>query len=167
MFFPATYRTLTPSSWEDALGMRRDFDRWFDRYFSRTNQSLQSWSPVIDVVETDGAIVVNAELAGVNPADVSVTVQNGVLTINGEKKPVMEGDQQTSNYHLNERRYGRFERSFSLLQSIVADDVRATFANGLLTVTLPKTAEAKPRRIQVEAGGKKVEIGSRETARAT
>ncbi len=142
MLYPTLYRT------NDAFGLRREFDRWFDRYFSAETQPLQAWSPVVDVSETDNEIRVRAELAGLDPADVNVTVQNGVLTISGEKKDQQEGAE--TSYHVYERRYGRFERSFTLPRAVIADDVRATFDNGLLTITLPKTAEAKPRRIQIE-----------------
>ena len=87
--------------------------------------------------------MVTAELAGLRQEDVNVTVQNGVLTISGEKRPTVT-ERENAGYHLQELHYGRFERSFSLPQSVAADGVRASLVNGVLTVKLPKTAAAKP-----------------------
>jgi len=149
MFYPTLLNTSSPA-WENLFGMRRELDRMFDRHFQAPGQqALSAWTPVVDVQETDEAIRVSAELPGLNPADVSVTVQNGVLTISGEKKEEYQAGREEASYHLDERRYGRFERSFTLPRAVIADDVRAAFNNGVLTVTLPKTAEAKPRRIQI------------------
>jgi len=159
MYSPTAFRSMTPSL-DDVLGVRREMDRWFDRAFSGATQSLQPWAPAVEVRETTDEVIVAAELPGIDPADVNVTVQNGVLTISGEKKPQKPEAGAEGTYHLTERRYGRFERSFTLLQSVISDDIRANFTSGVLTVTLPKTAEAKPRRIQIEAG-KNVEIGVR------
>jgi HSP20 family protein len=150
MLYPTLYRT------NDVFNLRRELDRWFDRSFNGESQTLQAWSPVVDVKETEDEIVVTAELAGLNPADVNVSVQNGVLTISGEKKEEQESGKDGSSYHLYERRYGRFERSFTLPRAVIADDVQANFANGLLTITLPKTADAKPRRIQIKGAEAKV-----------
>jgi len=138
MFYPTLYRADGTSLWDEMFKL------------GRSSQSLQPWTPVVDVKETDNEIVVTAELAGIDPADVSVTVENGMLTISGEKKEEVESRKDDANYHLYERRYGRFERSFTLPRAVISDDVRAEFANGLLTVTLPKTPEAKPRRIQIK-----------------
>src|SRR5688572_9118252 len=149
MSSPIIYRSLSPTV-DDVLGVRREMDRWLDRFVGGTSQSLQAWSPSVDVRETENELMVTAELPGVEPTDVDVTVQNGVLTLSGEKKYAVTSGEQQGNYHLSERRFGRFERSFTLLQSVVADDIRASFANGVLTVVLPKTAEAKPRRIQID-----------------
>jgi HSP20 family protein len=164
MLSPNIYRSWTPGV-DDVLGVRREMDRWLDRFLTGTSQSLQPWSPVVDVKETENELIVTAELPGIDPADVDVTVQNGVLTISGEKKYETDSADLQGTYHLNERRYGRFERSFTLLQSVVADDIRANFVNGVLTVLLPKTAEAKPRRIQIDGSGQAVAIGPRKGAR--
>jgi len=146
MQFPMTFKTSN-SMVRDVAALRREMDRWFDGYWDGSSQSLQPWAPAVSIQERPDSLAVTAELPGVNAADVEVTVENGVLTISGEKNPT----EAEGNVHLDERRYGRFERSFTLLQSVVADDIRADFANGVLTVSLPKTAEAKPRRIQIES----------------
>ena len=157
MYFPTTFRAISPS-FDDVLSVRREMDRWFDRYVSGSSQSLQAWAPAVDIRETENELFVAVELPGIRPADVDVTVQSGVLTISGEKR-WEGGSASEGSYQLNERRYGRFERSFTLLQSVVSDDIRASFSNGVLTITLPKTAEAKPRRIQVE-GAERIEVGA-------
>lgn len=164
MFTPTVFRTLTPNM-DDVHGVRREMDRWLDRFYAGTSQSLQPWAPVVDVKETEDEVIVSAELPGIDPADVNVTVQNGALTISGEKKYQADPSKREGTYYLNERHYGRFERSFTLLQSVISDDIRATFTSGVLTVVLPKNAEAKPRRIQIEGSGQSVEIGARKAAR--
>ena len=156
MRFPMTIKTVNPTI-GDMVALRREMDRWFDGQWGGSSQSLQPWAPAVSIHETPDHVGVTAELPGVNPEDVEVTVENGVLTISGEKNPAGE----PGNFHLDERRYGRFERSFTLLQSVVSDDIRADFANGLLTVLLPKTAEAKPRRIQIESEDRRVGIEAR------
>lgn len=156
MQFPVTFKTVNPTI-GDVVALRREMERWFDGHWGGSSQSLQPWSPAVSIQETSDSLAVTAELPGVDPADVEVTVENGMLTISGEKNPVGTAE----NYHLDERRYGRFERSFSLLQSVVSDDIRADFANGVLTVSLPKTAEAKPRRIQIESRDQRVGIEAR------
>ena len=156
MQFPMTFKTVNPTI-GDVVALRREMDRWFDGYGGGSSQSLQPWAPAVSIQETSDSLAVTAELPGVNPADVEVTVENGVLTISGEKTP----PGTNGNIHLDERRYGRFERSFTLLQSVVSDDIRADFANGVLTVSLPKTAEAKPRRIRIESQEHKVGIEAR------
>lgn len=157
MYFPTTFRAISPS-FDDVLSVGRDMDRWLDRYVGRGSQSLQAWVPAVDIRETENELFVTVELPGLRPSDVDVTVQNGVLTISGEKQ-WESGSASDGSYHLNERRYGRFERNFTLLQSVVPDDIRASFDNGVLTITLPKTAEAKRRRIQIE-GTERVRVES-------
>ena len=95
-------------------------------------------------------LTLQAELPGLAAEDVGVGVENGVLSISGEKKQEVEEEKDGSDYHLVERRYGRFERSFTLPRSVDAGKVKAEFANGVLTVTLPKAEAAKPRRIEVQ-----------------
>ena len=157
MFFPTSFRAINPS-FDDVLSVRREMDRWFDRYVNGGSQSLQAWVPAADIRETENELLVAVELPGIRPGDVDVTVHSGVLTISGEKQ-WDGGSAAEGSLQLNERRYGRFERSFTLLQSVVSDDIRASFNNGVLTITLPKTAEAKPRRIQVEAADR-VQVGA-------
>lgn len=128
-------------------GLGTDFDRLFDAALN-TAPSMSGWTPAVDVAESNDGYTVTAELPGLDPKEVEITVENGVLSISGEKRDEFE-DTDTTGRHLVERRYGRFQRNFSLPRSVDADGVEAHFDNGLLTVTLPKAERAKPRRIKI------------------
>lgn len=166
MIYPTLWRGTTPL-WEDMFSVRRDFDRLLDRFAGQgSGEMLAAWAPVVDVQETADDITVHAELPGINPEDVNVTVQNGVLSITGEKREEREEGKASTSFHMLERRYGRFERSFALPRSVEADKVKAQFQNGVLTVRLPKSEEAKPRRIQIEGSNgepRKQQVSSGET----
>lgn len=149
--YPTLYRERTPSIWEDLFAIRNEFDRIFDRTFGSLGSDVVSaWLPAVDVHETADALVLQAELPGLRLEDINVSVENGMLTISGEKRKEVEEGSKDTNYHVIERRYGRFERSFRLPQTVNAEQVKAEFAHGVLTVTLPKAEEAKPRRIEVK-----------------
>ena len=106
-----------------------------------------SWTPSVDIVETEGQIVLEAELAGLKPEEVDVSIENNVVTIKGERK--FEKKEEKDNYHRIERSYGSFIRSFTLPRTVVGDEATADFDNGILRVTLPKREETKARRIEV------------------
>ena len=156
MVYPTLWRTsAAPSVWDEVSTARREVDRVFDRFFSQgAAQGMTVWAPAVDVRETNDELQVTAELPGLAPQDVNVTVENGVLTISGEKKQEVREGTEDSNYYLYERRYGRFERSFSLPRTVNADQVKARFDNGVLTIALPKAEAAKPRKVQIESNGK-------------
>ncbi|MFN3655894.1 MAG: Hsp20/alpha crystallin family protein [Pseudolabrys sp.] len=99
--------------------------------------------PAVDIAETEGAYKVTAELPGVAQEDIGVKFSDGMLTITGEKHE--EKEEKKADYFLSERRYGSFKRSFRVAEGIDADKIDAKFANGVLTVTLPKTAEARKK----------------------
>lgn len=105
------------------------------------------WSPAVDVVETENAIVLKADLPDVNLDDINVNVENQTLTIKGERKFEREGD--NNSYHRIERSYGSFVRSFTLPSIVDNEKVAADYRNGVLTVTIPKKEAAKPRQIKV------------------
>ena len=98
-------------------------------------------TPHMDVTETDNEIVVEAELPGIDEKEVSLSLQDGVLTIRGEKKH--ERDEEKENYRMMERRYGSFQRSFAVPDGVDTDKIEAHFKNGVLTITLPKTVQAQ------------------------
>lgn len=152
--YPTLWRATSPSHWDELFNARRrEMDRFLDRFFGQTSQNQPMiWAPEVDVRETADELQVAVDLPGLSPEDVSVTVENGVLSISGEKKQEIQEGKEEANYHLFERRYGRFERSFTLPRSVQADQVKANFQNGVLTIRLPKTQEAKPRRVQIESG---------------
>ena len=141
----------TPFS--DVLTFRRDVQDLLDTMgYSRGNSGAVVWSPAINVREDGEHVIVEAELPGVSPDEVDISVENGMLTISGEKRIARESREQ--NWHVVERREGRFERSFTLSRAVDVDRIRADFDNGVLRILLPKPEEAKPRRIQVNAGGR-------------
>jgi HSP20 family protein len=141
--------------WEpfrDLMTAQRDLDRLFRETFSplfgETELSTRSWAPPVDIYETDNDIVLKAELPGVDPKDVEVRVEDNYLYLKGERK--FEKEVKEQNYHRVERSYGSFARSFSLPNSINADKVKAEFKDGLLTLTMPKREEAKPKTIKID-----------------
>jgi HSP20 family protein len=107
-----------------------------------------SWVPAVDIYETNEAIVLNAELPGVAPEDISVEVKDNTLTLKGEKKFAREVKEE--NYHRVERAYGTFQRAFTLPGTVAQEKVKAQFKDGVLKITLPKVEEAKPKQIKVE-----------------
>jgi len=150
MVYPTLWRRSVPTVWDDIFSVSGELYR----FFGRNGEALAAWAPVVDVKETADEIMVRAELPGLEPKDVNVSVQDGVLTISGEKQNEREEGKADTNYHLLERRYGRFERSFTLPRTVSAGGVKAEFQNGVLNVTLPKAEEAKPRKIEVQVAKK-------------
>lgn len=113
------------------------------------------WLPAMEIVEKDDALIVTAELPGVSLNDVNITVEEGLLSISGEKKEEKEMGKVESRYHVWERRYGSFKRSFTLPQAVDTSKIAADFANGILTVTLPKSEKAKEHGRKIPIGVKK------------
>jgi len=124
--------------------------RWFSTEPTATYESSFSFpNPAVDVTEDDKAYKVTAELPGLEEKDIDVTVAGGMLTIKGEKS--YEKDEKHKNRHVSERAYGSFQRSFALPDGVDADKIAADMAKGVLTITLPKTAEAaKQQKIEVK-----------------
>ena len=106
--------------------------------------------PPVDILEDDQNIVVQAELPGVTENDVEIRLENNVLTINGERR--LEHEDRKQNVHRIERGYGRFTRSFTLPAVVEPERVQANFDNGLLTITIPRREESKPRQIKITKG---------------
>lgn len=119
-------------------------------------------APNADVMENKDEIRVMLELPGMRPEDVDVNLENNILTISGEKKEEREQKDQDSRWHLSERRYGQFSRSFVLPRDVEQDRIEANFEHGVLTVRIPKSEKAKPRRIEIRAGeGEKQRVEAR------
>ena len=110
--------------------------------------ALADWAPTADISEDENEYVIKAELPELKKEDVKVTVENGVLTISGERK--FEKEEKNKKYHRVERAYGRFARSFALPDNADASKVKAEFKDGMLTVHLPKSEKAKPKQIEVK-----------------
>lgn len=109
--------------------------------------STRRWSPAVDIRETDEALILTAELPGLTKEDVQITLENQVLTLSGERK--FEKEAKGENFHRIERSYGAFTRAFTLPTHVKTEKVDASFEHGVLTVTLPKMEESKPRRISI------------------
>lgn len=107
-----------------------------------------AWVPPVDIFEESDVIRITAEVPGVKPEDVKISVEGNVLTIHGQKQQVAE--EKTERVHRYERTYGTFERTFTLPATVDAASIKARYESGVLTVTLPKVEQAKPRQIQVE-----------------
>lgn len=108
-----------------------------------------AWTPPVDIFEQADHIRILTELPGVKPEHVKLSVEGNVLTLSGTKE--QETEERTERVHRYERTYGTFERTFTLPATIDASGIKATYDNGVLTVTLPKVEKAKPRQIQVES----------------
>ncbi len=120
---------------------RKSLVKYDDKSFE-----VGDWMPTVDISETDDAFIVKAELPGVEKDDVSVKIEDGVLTIKGEKKSEMEDEQK----HRIECTYGSFVRSFTLPQATNSDSIKAEYKNGILNLTIPKSEEVKPKEIEIK-----------------
>lgn len=131
--------------------MERLFDEMVGQGLWRTGdeQSLRgAWVPAINILEKDDSMQITADLPGLNPEDVEVTVEQGVLNIRGERK--FEEAAEGETFHRVERLYGVFERNFTLPNSIDTDKIEAKFNNGVMVLTLPKREESKPRSVKIK-----------------
>ena len=134
--------------WREMSRVQEEFGKLFeDRLALRAGESL-GWTPATDIYEDEDGLNLRFDLAGVDPKDVDIRFENGVLTIKGERK--LEHAEKKANYHRVERSYGAFNRSFSLPPTVDVDKIKADSKAGVLTVRLPKKAEAKPKSIQVQ-----------------
>ena len=155
-------------AWRPFESLRREMDRLFDDFdrdlwsspFRRSMWPVEAFwrrqlpwgaAPAVDVVESEKAYEITAELPGLDEKDIEVKLANGGLTIKGEKSE--EKEEKKKDYYLHERRFGSFERSFRVPEGVDADKIEATFQKGVLTVTLPKTPEAQKaeKKIAVKA----------------
>lgn len=125
-----------------------EFSRFFDDpVFAPSREGR--WNPAVSVSEGKDELLLTAELPGLAEDDISIEYENNVLTISGEKTEERKEEDEDRNYHVYERSYGSFSRSFTLPRTVDGNGIVATFDNGVLTVTLPKVAEAKGRRISI------------------
>ena len=136
------------SPWRELESMQRHLSRVLDDSNMALGMGEGHWLPPPDIPETDDAIVVQAEVPGVDPTRVKVDVKDGVLTISGERN--YEKDVKEENVHRIERSYGSFSRSFSLPSHVDVGKVQARLEDGVLEVRLPKTDTAKPKSIEVQ-----------------
>jgi HSP20 family protein len=158
----STPRPVASKEWRPFLDIRREIDRLFDHFdrgawASPFRRSLIDWehrlgdiAPAVDVAEKEKAYEITAELPGIDQNNVEVKLVNGLLTIKGEKKE--ETEETKKDYYRSERRFGSFERSFEIPDGVDQNKIEASFNKGVLTVILPKSAEAaKAKTITVKA----------------
>jgi HSP20 family protein len=130
----------------------RDVDRLFDAFFGGGERESRRWVPPMDLVEAEDHFVLKADLPGLAEGDVSIEVQDGTLTISGERKA--EHEARERGWYRIERSFGSFSRSLTLPEGVDADRISARFDRGVLEVTIPKPEERKPRRVQIQAGSR-------------
>ena len=141
--------------WEPAremMTLREAMDRLFDDAFTRPLSVRDGWSmasPAIDMYQTDNEVVVRASIPGIKAEEVQINVTGELLTLKGEAR--QEEDRQERSWHIREQRFGSFERSIVLPTDVKSDQAEAVFENGILTITLPKADEVKPKTINIKA----------------
>jgi HSP20 family protein len=121
-----------------------------------------AWAPAVDISERKDAYLVAVELPGLKPEDLDITMEDGLLTIQGERQFTSESSEQ--QYHRVERRYGAFRRSITLPAHAMAEGIEASFEDGMLQILVPKAEEAKPKRIQVRSGRTEISAAGSEGA---
>jgi HSP20 family protein len=135
----------------DLTSLQSEVNRLFTRATGHDAAERQSWSPAIDVVETEDAIVLKAELAGMKPEDINIEVQDNVLTVSGERR--FEEEVKDDKFYRIERRYGSFSRSLALPPTADETKVDAKYEDGVLQITVHKAEVVKPKKITVTVGG--------------
>jgi HSP20 family protein len=135
-----------------ATTLQEQINRVFGDVVGRTGEesNLTPWAPAVDIYETENELVVKADLPDVNPQDLDIRVESNILTIRGERKFATKVKED--NYLRIERAYGSFSRSFSLANSVKSEAIKAEYHDGVLTLSLPKREEAKPKQIKVNVG---------------
>lgn len=136
-------------SWGGFGALRRELDELFDRFGSVPARAAYSAYPAVNLYETDEAYVLTAELPGLAPEDLDISLEGSTVTLSGERKAAPE---EGASVHRRERPTGAFRRAFDLPVPIVGDRVEAVHRNGVLTLKLPKAPEHRPRQISVKAG---------------
>jgi len=143
---------MTLTRWNPVTGLAAleigQLNRMFDAAFGGESFSAGTWVPAVDIIETaEQNVVVKAELPDMKREDIHITFENNVLTIEGERK--FAGNTESEKYHRVERGYGTFRRSFTVPASVDSSRVEAAYRDGVLTITLPRREETRPRQIQV------------------
>jgi HSP20 family protein len=146
-----TRRSPVLSPWHELEDMTTRLNRLFGDPGSGEASHRVLWSPAVNVAETKEDLRLTAELPGMSIEDIEIEVENNVLSLRGEKRQEEEKDDR--RYHVWERSYGSFERSFTLPRTVKADEISADFKDGILHVRMPKAAEAKSRKIAIKSEG--------------
>ena len=153
----------TISRWEpfrSNAGLESQVNQMFNELFGRSQESnLTTWAPAVDIFENEHELTVKADLPDVKPEDLDIRVENNILTIRGERKFEKKVDEK--NYLRVERSYGSFARSFSLANTVNSEAIKADYKDGVLTLTIPKREEAKPKQIKVNVGAQAAAAAAR------
>ena len=135
----------------DLITLREKMNRLFEEAFTSRGEDRElissSWTPSVDIYETENALVLSAEVPGVDEDDIEIRIEDNTLSIKGERK--FEKETKEENYHRIERAYGSFYRSFTLPSYVDQDKIEAEHENGVLKITMPKKPELKPRKVKV------------------
>ena len=136
----------------DIIGFNEAMDRMFDNFFGfnwpRTEADNSLWTPRVNIEDEDGRYILTAEVPGMEKEGINIEVKDHVLTLTGENK--MEEEKKEKNFHLFERCYGQFARTFRLPENVDTEGIAAEYKNGILKIDIPKTEEAKPKEIKVK-----------------
>jgi HSP20 family protein len=153
----------TLNRWEPfrtTSGLESQVNRIFGELFDLSQESnLTAWAPAVDIFENEHELVVKADLPDVKPEELDIRVENNILTIRGERKFEKKVDEK--NYLRVERSYGSFARSFSLANTVNSEAIKADYKDGVLTLTIPKREEAKPKQIRVSVGAQAAAAAAR------
>ena len=142
------------TGWRDLEEVSNRMSRFFDSVPFSTATVGWGWAPHVDVSETNEELMLTAELPGLSEDDVTINLENNLLSISGEKTATRSEDDAEQRNHVWERRYGSFSRSFTLPRTVKADDISALFENGVLTIHMPKIPEATGRTIKISKNSK-------------
>lgn len=141
----------------DLITLREKMNRLFEEAFTSRGEEkdlvASTWSPSVDIYETENALVLAAEVPGIDEKDIEIKIEDNTLSLKGERK--FEKETKEENYHRIERAYGSFFRSFTLPHYIDQDKIKAEHENGVLKITMPKKPELKPRKVKILKPSKK------------
>lgn len=147
------WELINTNPFKDIEKLRSEMDRFWDTFLFGRPQKIESqeeekWQPAVDVTETKSEIVVSVEIPGMDPKDMDISLSEGTLTIKGEKK--QEKEEQEENYYLIERSYGSFTRSIPLSEEVESEKISASYKDGVLKITLPKSDNTKKKKIRIK-----------------
>ena len=133
----------------ELVSLRDDMDRLFSSFFGRQREEMEGfWSPIVDIEENNENFLVKAEIPGLKKEDIKISVRGNLLSVSGERKH--ESETKGKTFHRIERSYGKFSRTITLPSDVESDKVKATYKDGILTISLPKPESLKQKEIEVE-----------------
>ena len=141
----------------ELASLQSDMARMMDTFVGGrpTNGGASSWLPAVDVTETDNSLVLSFDLPGLNEDEIAIELEDNVLTVSGSRE--RKHEQKSDHYYRWERRHGQFSRSVALPAGVSENEIKATYANGVLEITVPKPEEHKPKKIQIGTGARAIE----------